>query len=716
MLNALIMFFLRILYGPRVKMTSLDEAVATGERVLLMPHYASYLDPVLFSLFTPYKTLLLATPSMTRTRLFKRLKSKIRHIEIDYNDPFALRHASDLWEKERCVILFPEPEPTTDGIFMKLHETAVAIAEKSDAWLVPARAVNAQFTPFSRLTRKIGMRLPRKTAIEITLATDVAEKVASPDDGGSKERKHAVELQIERLMRGVMMDTAWDRQPIFDSLLETRKLWGGGHIATMEPDGSRITWNGLITRIFVLRRVIEPLSAPGDRVGIMLPNSTSTLAAIFALQASGREPAMINYSMGSRSLAAACKIANVRQILTSSRFLEEGKFQPLADALSAEGIRIVLLEPLVEGLSTGQKLSCAWAALTAKSTPDAAKLGEAEKTALVLFTSGSEGTPKPVALSHLNIQANTAQVRMTLDFTANDVLLNIMPMFHSFGLCTGTFMPLEAGMPVAFYPTPLHYKKIPQYAYETRTTILLGTNAFLAGYAKNADDMDFFEMRYVVCGGDKLREGTAKLWQERFGIQVLEGYGVTEATPVIGVNTMCKNRFGSIGKPLPHIDCHIKPVEGVEEGGRLVVRGPNIMKGYIKEDGTILPPPEDGYDTGDIVTIDEDGYIFIKGRAKRFAKIGGEMISLAQVEEVVQEIWPDIPHAVVSVVDENRGEVIVLLTEKPDSDRDELRREMAAKGLPELAIPKKIIHVEALPRIGVGKTDYTTAARIAAEG
>jgi len=714
MLNAILIFFLRALYGPKVKLGNLDELLSGGERVLLMPHYASYLDPILFSLFTPHKTMLLATPSMTRRRLFKLLKARIRHMEVDFNDPFAVKRVCALWEKEQCLILFPEPEPTTNGIFMKLHETAAAIADRSDAWIMPARAVNAQYTGFSRLTDGICPRLPLKKAITITLAAAKAEKPARTADKAIAKRRHIVELQCERLMRNVMMETAWRKMPLLDSMLETRKLWGGRHTATIDPGSGKTTWNGLITRIFVLRGLFEPIKKPGERVGIMLPNSTTTLAAIVAAQACGIEPAMINYSMGSRSLTAACRIANVTQIVTSSRFLEEGKFQALADALATEGIKIITLEPLVNNLSAWQKLRAAAAAATAKGTPEAERERAAEKTALVLFTSGSEGTPKPVALTFLNVQANTAQVRMTLDFTSRDVMLNIMPMFHSFGLGTGALMPLGAGMPVAFYPTPLHFKKIPQYAYETKATILLGTNAFLAGYGKNASNMDFFELRYAICGGDKLQANTSKLWLERFGIQALEGYGVTEASPVVGVNTRGKNRPGSIGKLLPLIECNLSPVDGVEDGGRLVIRGPNIMKGYIKEDGSIQPPPEEGYDTGDIVSIDADGYIFIKGRAKRFAKIGGEMISLAQVEQVAGEIWPEIPHAVVGVLDETRGEIIVMLTEKENPDRDELRRAMAAKGLPELAIPKKIIHVEALPKIGVGKTDYTAAAKIAA--
>jgi acyl-[acyl-carrier-protein]-phospholipid O-acyltransferase/long-chain-fatty-acid--[acyl-carrier-protein] ligase len=401
-------------------------------------------------------------------------------------------------------------------------------------------------------------------------------------------------------------------------------------------------------------------------------------------------------------------------MVTSRRFVEEGKFQTLVDSLSGEGIAVKYIEDLVSAMSTLQKLSCAVSARFARPTPDPEKY--AERTAIVLFTSGSEGTPKPVALSFLNVQANTAQVRTALDFYATDVLIDVMPMFHSFGLCTGTIMPLSTGMPIAVYPTPLHYKKIPQFSYEARGTVLLGTNAFLAGYAKNADPFDFFEIRYAICGGDKLKESTAKLWSDKFGVQVLEGYGVTECTPVVGVNRRGRNKPGSIGLALARTKTSLAPVEGIEEGGRLIVKGPNIMKGYIKADGSIAPPPETGYDTGDIVTIDEDGFITIIGRAKRFAKIGGEMVSLAYVEEAVQEVWPDEPHAAVSLSgDDSKGESIVLLTERKNADREELRAALVKNGMAEIAIPKKVIVVDALPRIGVGKVDYKTAANMAAE-
>ncbi|MDR1133636.1 MAG: AMP-binding protein [Synergistaceae bacterium] len=705
MFKFLVKLFFKILFRPVIRLETLDAALRTGERVILAPHHASYLDLLLFSLFSRREPIAVISPSTARQKWFRYLKSAFNYAVVDQNDPFALKHIDALWKKGNFLALCPEPEPTTSGLLMKLSDSAVAAMESSGAWIVPARACNMQFTPFSRMNG----RLARKTAPRVTLLSGEAEKL---DNDGSV--RNYARQRVERMITDTMMLGLWDKKPLFDTLLEQRRLWGGGHVVAIEPDGTKTDWNRFITLVLVMRKITESLAARDERIGIMMPNAVATLAMMIGTQRADREPAMINYSMGARSLKDACRIAKVGVMVTSRRFVEEGKFQPLVDSLSGEGIVVKYIEDLVSAMSALQKLSCAVSARFARPTPDPEKY--AERTAIVLFTSGSEGTPKPVALSFLNVQANTAQVRTTLDFYATDVLIDVMPMFHSFGLCTGTIMPLSTGMPIAVYPTPLHYKKIPQFSYEARGTVLLGTNAFLAGYAKNADPFDFFEIRYAICGGDKLKESTAKLWSDKFGVQVLEGYGVTECTPVVGVNRRGRNKPGSIGLALARTKTSLAPVEGIEEGGRLIVKGPNIMKGYIKADGSIVPPPETGYDTGDIVTIDEDGFITIIGRAKRFAKIGGEMVSLAYVEEAVQEVWPDEPHAAVSLSgDDSKGESIVLLTERKNADREELRAALAKNGMAEIAIPKKVIVVDALPRIGVGKVDYKTAANMAAE-
>ncbi|MDR3164888.1 MAG: AMP-binding protein [Synergistaceae bacterium] len=706
MFKFLIKLFFKILYRPEVRLKTLDAALRTGERVILAPHHASYLDPLLFSLFSGREPIAVISPSTARRKWFRYLKSAFNYAVVDQNDPFAVKHIDALWKKGNFLVLCPESEPTTNGLMMKLSDSAVAAMESSGAWIVPARACNMQFTPFSRMKE----RLVRKIAPRVTLLSGEAEKL---DKSGGLDRNY-VRRRIERMITDTMMLGLWDKKPLFDTLLEQRRLWGGKHVVAIEPDGVKTDWNRFITLVLVMRKITESLVARDARMGIMMPNAVATLAMMIGAQRADREPAMINYSMGARSLKEACRIAKVGVIVTSRRFVEEGKFQTLVDALSADGIAVKYIEDLVSAISAIQKLSCAIAACFARPAPEPEKY--AERTAIVLFTSGSEGTPKPVALSFLNVQANTAQVRTALDFHATDVLVDVMPMFHSFGLCTGSIMPLSTGMPIAIYPTPLHYKKIPQFSYEVRGTVLLGTNTFLAGYAKNSDPFDFFEMRYVICGGDKLKETTAKLWSDKFGIQVLEGYGVTECTPVVGVNRKCRNKPGSIGLVLACTKTSLVPVEGIDEGGRLVVSGPNVMKGYIKADGSIVPPPEIGYDTGDIVTIGDDGFITIIGRAKRFAKIGGEMVSLAYVEEAVQEVWPDEPHAAVSVSgDDSKGESIVLLTERKNADREELRAALIKNGMAEIAVPKKVIVVDALPRIGVGKVDYRAAATLAAE-
>ena len=334
-----------------------------------------------------------------------------------------------------------------------------------------------------------------------------------------------------------------------------------------------------------------------------------------------------------------------------------------------------------------------------------------EETAIVLFTSGSEGMPKGVALSHANVLANREQVAARIDFSSQDVILNALPLFHSFGLTAGTLLPLLSGMRTFFYPSPLHYRIVPELAYDLNATIMFGTNTFLAGYARFAHPYDFYSVRYVFAGAEKLKDETRRIYTDKFGVQVFEGYGATETSPVLATNTPIDARAGTVGRFLPGIEHALDPVPGVE-GGRLSVRGPNVMLGYLKHDqpGVIQPPSTERgpgwYDTGDIVTIDAEGFITIQGRAKRFAKIGGEMVSLTAVEELATRAWPESQHACVSLPDFQKGEQLILVTTRADAARGELSARAKADGMSELNVPKRIVPVAALPLLGSGKTDY----------
>ena len=304
--------------------------------------------------------------------------------------------------------------------------------------------------------------------------------------------------------------------------------------------------------------------------------------------------------------------------------------------------------------------------------------------AAILFTSGSEGTPKGVVLSHRNMLANAAQAAARIDFGRQDKVFNVLPVFHSFGLTVGLVLPLVSGVRIYLYPSPLHYRIVPELIYGVNATILFGTDTFLNGYARSAHAYDFRSLRYILAGAEPVKESTRRVYLEKFGLRILEGYGVTETAPALALNTPMFNKFGTVGRILPGMQARLEKVEGVDEGGRLFVRGPNVMLGYLRtENPGVLEPPHDGWhDTGDIVTIDAQGFVTIKGRAKRFAKIAGEMISFAAVEALAGELWPDALSAVASVPDARKGERLILVTQQKNATRSDSRPSRARAAPP----------------------------------
>nr|WP_205800123.1 AMP-binding protein [Microvirga terricola] len=499
---------------------------------------------------------------------------------------------------------------------------------------------------------------------------------------------------------------------MFSALLDARDTFGRDKIALEDLERQPISFGRLVLAALLLGRKLAALTKERERVAVLLPNVQGIAVTLFGLNAFGRVPAFLNFTAGLKNLKAACELAQIETIVTSHRFVEQGKLDDIVAALG-EGRRIVWLEEVRASITSLDKIRALVESWFARRVHAPAGV-QPDDPAVVLFTSGSEGKPKGVVLSNANLVANAYQVKAHAGgvLTPDDVFFNPLPIFHSFGLTAGLLTAVLNGMKSVLYPSPLHYRQIPKLIAGTRATIVLATDTFLQGYARAADENDLKSVRYVIAGAERVKEETRKLWG-RYGTVILEGYGATECAPVLAVSLPDKNRVGSVGAFLPGIEWRLEPVEGIHEGGRLHVRGPNVMKGYLSPErpGGIETPTEGWHDTGDIVAVD-DGLITILGRAKRFAKVGGEMISLAAIEAMVQGLWPDANHVVVALPDPRKGEQIVLVTEKPDADRDVLLAHAREQGFPELWVPKAIL-VSPLPVLGSGKVDYAAAVEMA---
>lgn len=493
------------------------------------------------------------------------------------------------------------------------------------------------------------------------------------------------------------------QRAVFDALLAARARHGGGKEILEDQDRAPLTYTGVIRAALVLGRKIAALTAPGEHVGVLLPTSAGVVVTFYALHAIGRVPVMLNFTSGARNLKSALQSAGVKRILTSRRFLETAKLQPLAEELGGQAA-VTLLEDVRASVGLADKLYGLAGGLLPRLFRRPAKPSD---TGVILFTSGSFGAPKGVVLSQANLLSNVEQVAAHIDLDPNWVFFNPLPTFHCFGLTGGVLLPILTGLKAFEYPSPLHTKQIPPLVRDVKASILLGTDTFVNQYARAAAPEDFATLQFVVCGAEKVRDETHQVFAERFGgVPVLEGYGATEASPVVAVNQPDANRPGTVGRLLPGLETRIEPIEGIASGGRLYLRGPNIMQGYLDHAAGLEELPGGWHDTGDIVAIDDDGFMRIQGRVKRFAKIGGEMVSLTAAEGLAEAVWPEGRHAVVAVSDPKKGEKLVLVTDHHDADVAPLAAFARTNGAPELAVPKKIVKVETVPLLGTGKTDY----------
>lgn len=505
------------------------------------------------------------------------------------------------------------------------------------------------------------------------------------------------------------LDAARLPRTLVDALLQARARCGGGRVILEDHERRTLTYDALFTAAHALARQLNAVSEPGERVGVMLPTSIPAVVTFFALHLGRRTPAMLSYSASAETLRACCELAGVRTVITSHRFVREARLGEIVSAL-AHDRRIIEIERLVARITWLDRLS----ALAQTYAPHFITPQAERVPAVVLFTSGTTGAPKGVVLSHANLLANVEQCRRQTPFDPSWVFFNTLPIFHAFGLTGGVLLPILSGLKTVLYPSPLHRDRIPALIEATRANVLISTDTFASYYARAAAPRALESLRYVVLGAERVRSETRAAFAEASNAVVLEGYGATECAPVVAVNQPEANRPGTVGKPLPGIDIRIEPVAGVAEGGLLYVRGPNVMQGYLREHGGVKPPPGGWFDTGDLASLDEDGFLTIVGRLKRFARIGAEMVSLDLVEANAQRVWPSAQHAAIATPAETRSEQIVLVTDQHDASKQSLVAWARAHGVRPLELPQRIFIVDDMPALPTGKTDYAAVRKLVA--
>ena len=449
-------------------------------------------------------------------------------------------------------------------------------------------------------------------------------------------------------------------------------------------------------------------------IGIMIPTSAGCALATVGALMSGRIPVMINYSTGAEGNAIfAQKKCKFKTIITSKALLEKIGC-PVIDGM-------VMIEDLMAGVSLFDKLKAAFTAkLPVNVILSTLAKGDTNDTAAILFTSGSEKDPKAVQLSHRNISSNIENFGNYVHISESDILLANLVFFHIFGLTVNLWVPFYYGMTMVTYANPLDFQTVSQIAREEKPTIMVGTPSFFWGYLHKSEPGDFKTLRLMVAGADKCPDTLREGYMKKHGVTLLEGYGATETSPVISVNSLEFNRPGSTGRVIPNVQVRVENFETGEECapgevGKILVKGDLVMKGYYDDAEQTAESLVDGwYNTGDMGYFDEDKYLWHAGRFKRFVKVGGEMVSLVRVENTLEKFLPaGVSCCVVEVSDEKKGASIVA-TVTIEVNKADILKKMGSE-LPNIALPKQFIIIRELPMMSTGKIDFRTVTRIVQE-
>ena len=699
-MRILVRFILRLLFRFEARN---EEVLRSPGPALLVPNHVSWLDWLyLLACVDDHWKFVTSSVTAQLSWLHRVIMINRRTFPIDPASPYAARQMAEYLAKGGCLVLFAEGRLSRTGSLMKIYDGTGFLLRKTGAKIITCylRGANRQ-----KLAAHSGWKIwfPK---VQVFFS-DLQHPPGQEHVGASKARATLTTWLQDCMVRQQLEVEMSEGPANLPAAIESIARQRPGQIVLEDITLQRLSLFKLMVGADALSRALAARLGTAPCVGVLLPNANAHPVTLLALWSIGRVPAVLNYSTGSFVMLNCAHLAGLKQIITSRSFLEKARLN--IEPLQAAGMEFLYLEDVRAGIGRLARLYCALRQ----------KLGispglhrpKPDDVAVVLFTSGSEGTPKGVELTHHNLLSNIRQMLSLIDLVDNDRMFNALPLFHSFGLSVGCLLPLIRGLYTFLYPTPLHYRLIPNAIYSLDCTLMLGTNTFLNGYARRAHPYDFRKVRYLFTGGEKLQESTSTLWAQKFGLRILEGYGATECSPCVSVNTLMNCRIGSAGRILPLIEHRLEPVEGVEKGGRLWVKGPNVMRGYLNQDANEKFAADRGwYDTGDIVSLDEEGFVHILGRSKRFAKISGEMVSLTAVEDALAGAFPQYGQrcliAILTRHDPDKGEAMIAVSNEPKLKLDEIRKVIRDKGFTNLCVPREILSVHDIPKLGTGKVDY----------
>ena len=690
---------------------------------LLLPNHLSWIDAVMLQIACPRPIRFVIDAEIFKTRWLNPVFRAVGALPISAKRAKdAVRDAADAIKAGEIVCIFPEGELSRSGMLLKLKRGYELIARTADCPVIPVWLDRLWGSIFSFVEGKYFFKWPRRLPYPVTVAFGEPIPVEKAD----------IAMVRERFLE--LGEFCYQQRPDLEGHLARACLRGlkKNQWRTAVIDGtdhSALTGGSLLAAAIALSRHVKA-NCTAQRIGIVLPPGKAAVIANLAVTLAGKVPVNLNFTAGRGSVEAALRIGKVHDCITAHAVVKKLTDFPWPMHLLHLEAVMPALKPQIIAWRCVVALLPGWLLAAVLGLP---RIGDREE-ATVLFTSGSSGEPKGVVLSHRNVLGNVSQFALMLDLKRGDTVLACLPFFHSFGCTVTLWYPLIEGVRSVTYPNPLEINKNADLIERYGVTFFCSTPTFLRGYLRKVEPAKLRSLVFIVTGAEKLPNDLAVAFEERFGKELLQGYGLTETAPVAAVNlpepkasrptdtVQPSNRRGTVGKLAPGIAAQIRHPEtdeklSLHETGMLWLRGPNIFEGYLDDPKRTADVLVDRwFKTGDLARFDDDGFCIIEGRLSRFSKIGGEMVPHETVEQKIAEVLA-LPKdertiAIVGIPDDAKGEALVVLATR-DIDPAELREKLTTAGLPNLWIPRKIKRIEQIPVLGSGKLDLAKCKELA---